>query len=227
MWKFGDRRCVRHSMRAVMTVYCLNFEYPGSGIKYLQLRLFLNAEDDVKERSLTTNSSHIITLTRFITRHGGLVITTGPGPQCGPLLAGSKGEDRPGGDGFSRSCRGGHGLGGDSLHPDLSSWTSLTPQVQNSPLQQRIEFLQNKGLTEPEIQQALGDAANGTSTVQATQSVPPPAYARPPPQAANYGFTTYAPPPVAPKRDWRDIFVRSCAIRTEADFRSWQWSQVV
>ncbi|CAK9785612.1 hypothetical protein CC85DRAFT_272469 [Cutaneotrichosporon oleaginosum] len=85
------------------------------------------------------------------------------------------------------------------------------PKVQSSPLTQRIEFLQNKGLNEAEIQQALNEAAGGSGSVApapAVTSAPvaPPAYARPaPPQ---YGFgQMYAAPPEPPKRDWRDIFI--------------------
>ncbi|BEI89622.1 uncharacterized protein CcaverHIS019_0209840 [Cutaneotrichosporon cavernicola] len=90
------------------------------------------------------------------------------------------------------------------------------PKVQSSPLTQRIEFLQGKGLNEAEIQQALNEAAAGGtgSTAPATAPaavtstpVAPPAYARPGPPP-NYGFgQVYAAPPEPPKRDWRDIFI--------------------
>lgn len=97
-------------------------------------------------------------------------------------------------------------------------------QVQSSSLTQRIEFLQGKGLSEPEIQQALHEAANPGSSAPApaaslTSAVAaPPAYARasaapqyaPAPQQGGYvpyGNVYAVPPPEPPKRDWRDVFV--------------------
>jgi peroxin-14 len=89
------------------------------------------------------------------------------------------------------------------------------PQVQSSTLQERIQFLQGKGLSEPEIQQALSEAANPAVApqqvvhTQAYAPAPPPAYAR----APQYGFQPFVPPPPeAPKRDWRDIFVSDRSV---------------
>ncbi|GMK59191.1 hypothetical protein CspeluHIS016_0702060 [Cutaneotrichosporon spelunceum] len=96
------------------------------------------------------------------------------------------------------------------------------PKVQSSPLTQRIEFLQGKGLNESEIQQALNEASgseNGSGsntstaspssvTVSSTSTVAPPPYARPGGPSTSYGFSqTYAVQPDPPKRDWRDIFI--------------------
>jgi len=95
---------------------------------------------------------------------------------------------------------------------DRRMQTLLTPpQVQSSSLQERIQFLQGKGLTESEIQQALAESANPAPAAITAAPVPPPTYARPAPThgpVPNYGFTSFVPPPPeAPKRDWRDIFV--------------------
>ncbi|WOO76567.1 Peroxisomal membrane protein PER10 [Vanrija pseudolonga] len=97
------------------------------------------------------------------------------------------------------------------------------PKVQSSSLTQRIEFLQGKGLSEPEIQQALHEAANpGAASAPAAASLTspvaaPPAYARSTaaPQYAPaqqggyvpYGNVYAVPPPEPPKRDWRDVFI--------------------
>lgn len=79
---------------------------------------------------------------------------------------------------------------------------------------QKVEFLQGKGLTDTEIQQALSEAANGTSNpsaaIQSPAPAAPPAYARPQPsyqQQPHYGFQAAVVAPEPPKRDWRDIFV--------------------
>jgi peroxin-14 len=82
--------------------------------------------------------------------------------------------------------------------------------------------LQGKGLNEAEIQQALNEAAAGGSGTAAaapaavsSTPIAPPAYARAAPPPANYGFgQVYAPPPEPPKRDWRDIFVRTACVFT-------------
>lgn len=82
---------------------------------------------------------------------------------------------------------------------------------------QKVEFLQGKGLTDAEIQQALSEASgNSTSSSHsnpsaAIQSPAPaaPPYARPSYQQPQpyYGFQQAVVPPEPPKRDWRDIFV--------------------
>lgn len=78
---------------------------------------------------------------------------------------------------------------------------------------QKVEFLQGKGLTDTEIQQALQEAQNPSSAIQAPAPAAPPAYARPAPQQQTtqqpyYGFqSAFVAPPEPPKRDWRDIFV--------------------
>ncbi|TXT15549.1 hypothetical protein VHUM_00052 [Vanrija humicola] len=82
------------------------------------------------------------------------------------------------------------------------------PKVQSSSLTQRIEFLQGKGLSEPEIQQALHEAANPSSSGASLSSpvAAPPAYARSTPAPAQYA-QQQSYPPEPPKRDWRDVFI--------------------
>ncbi|ODN77776.1 hypothetical protein L202_04906 [Cryptococcus amylolentus CBS 6039] len=86
------------------------------------------------------------------------------------------------------------------------------PKVQSSSLISRIQFLESKGLTEPEIQQALNQAA-GEPSVQAaglgigsgSGNAPP---ERPRDPAPRYGYQqAYAVAPEPPRRDWRDLFI--------------------
>lgn len=94
---------------------------------------------------------------------------------------------------------------------------------------QKVEFLQGKGLSDTEIQQALSEAAGGSSNpsaaIQSPAPAAPPAYARPAPSyqqaQPHYGFQAAVIAPEPPKRDWRDIFVsgpkaRSLSIATRA-----------
>lgn len=84
---------------------------------------------------------------------------------------------------------------------------------------QKVEFLQGKGLTDTEIQQALAEAAGGGSNpsaaIQSPAPAAPPAYARPAPsyqQQPHYGFQAAVVAPEPPKRDWRDIFVSTASF---------------
>ncbi|WVQ95364.1 hypothetical protein IAU59_002461 [Kwoniella sp. CBS 9459] len=88
------------------------------------------------------------------------------------------------------------------------------PSVTSKPLASRIQFLESKGLTDSEIQQALSQAAQtSSSTAHASAQsqlsygdVPErPAYAAP-----RYGYDTgimRGVPPEPPRRDWRDLFI--------------------
>ncbi|KAK9240760.1 peroxisomal membrane anchor protein conserved region-domain-containing protein [Lipomyces kononenkoae] len=89
------------------------------------------------------------------------------------------------------------------------------PKAAESPLAQRIQFLESKGLTEDEIHEALRRARNTTAQQQAvpTQSsnVSAPSSASPvPPRPAYYPGQVLQPPPV-PQRDWKDYFVMATA----------------
>jgi hypothetical protein len=72
-------------------------------------------------------------------------------------------------------------------------------QTQASPLTQRVQFLEAKGLTGPEIEEAMR---------QANRSGPHPSHIQQPPYGPVYGPLPYVPPP-NPAWDWRDYFVRT------------------
>jgi peroxin-14 len=74
------------------------------------------------------------------------------------------------------------------------------PQVQNSPLQKRVAFLESKGLTSDEIEEALRQVKGGSS------SVAPPVL---PPQQNQ---DVIARPPPVPRMDWRDFFIAAVLI---------------
>jgi hypothetical protein len=71
-------------------------------------------------------------------------------------------------------------------------------QTQASPLAQRVQFLEAKGLTGLEIEEAMR---------QANRSGPHPSHIQQPPYGPVYGPLPYAPQP-NPVWDWRDYFVR-------------------
>ncbi|KAF8523131.1 peroxisomal membrane anchor protein conserved region-domain-containing protein [Hysterangium stoloniferum] len=80
------------------------------------------------------------------------------------------------------------------------------PKTQASPLTKRIEFLESKGLTSLEIEDAMKQAATGAVTTSVTQtnaSVPAPASQ----YAPSYAPSTYTMPPSVPQLDWRDYFI--------------------
>lgn len=83
-------------------------------------------------------------------------------------------------------------------------------QTQSSPVSQRIQFLEAKGLTSAEIDDAMKEAAllqGGPSYAQPYRTAYPSAY---PPSA----YSVMGPPPTQPW-DWRDYFVSltpKCAI---------------
>jgi len=72
-------------------------------------------------------------------------------------------------------------------------------QTQASPLAQRVHFLEAKGLTGPEIEEAMR---------QANSSGPHPSHYQQPLYGPVYGPLPYAPQP-NPVWDWRDYFVRA------------------
>ncbi|KAK9452986.1 peroxisomal membrane anchor protein conserved region-domain-containing protein [Dipodascopsis uninucleata] len=88
------------------------------------------------------------------------------------------------------------------------------PKAAESPLAQRVQFLESKGLTEDEIQEALrrsktctseasGKAASDSSSMNSSQAMPPrPGYSP---------GTLRLPHSEAPKRDWKDYFVMATA----------------
>ncbi|KAI0051777.1 hypothetical protein FA95DRAFT_1485012 [Auriscalpium vulgare] len=78
------------------------------------------------------------------------------------------------------------------------------PKAQGSPFAQRIQFLEAKGLTGPEIEDAMRQAAAYNSTAQASTYQPA------------YG-PVYGPHPYAPQSnewDWRDYFITAIVSGT-------------
>ncbi|KAG6334299.1 hypothetical protein ID866_4796 [Astraeus odoratus] len=72
--------------------------------------------------------------------------------------------------------------------------------TQQAPLAQRVQFLEAKGLTGPEIEEAMRRAAGQTSQSQSS----------PPPQTPCQPYSVYGPSPYGPMQpqpwDWRDYF---------------------
>lgn len=81
----------------------------------------------------------------------------------------------------------------------LSSHLNVFVQTQASSLAQRVQFLEAKGLTGPEIEEAMR---------QANSFGPHPSHIQQPSYGPVYGPHPYAPQP-NPVWDWRDYFVRT------------------
>lgn len=106
----------------------------------------------------------------------------------------------------------------------------LDPKVKDSSLTSRITFLEGKGLTESEIQEALRRASSGTGAAAASGQAgtgrrdggwDAPARAYSGSSGAGYGYSTtmeQVPAPAFPRRDWRDVFV-SCLWMERDDER--------
>lgn len=83
------------------------------------------------------------------------------------------------------------------------------PKAQAAPLAQRVQFLEAKGLTAPEIEEAMRQA--GTN-----HTAPPQAYG-PSPYAPAYGPMSYNPVQPPPSQwDWRDYFITAVVSGTIA-----------
>ena len=88
------------------------------------------------------------------------------------------------------------------------------PSVHETPLTKKIQFLEAKGMSSGEIQQALAQSQNGTgsapSQAPATVSAPAPAPA-PAIYPPYYGSNAYPPPPPPPppprNYDWKDYVI--------------------
>ncbi|CAE6522147.1 unnamed protein product [Rhizoctonia solani] len=76
-------------------------------------------------------------------------------------------------------------------------------KIQAAPLTKRISFLESKGLTTAEIEDAISQSASSSTTSRPSSiySVPQSQFAFQPPPT-----TVVAPPPI-PQRDWRDYFI--------------------
>ncbi|KAI3627275.1 PEX14 [Malassezia furfur] len=76
------------------------------------------------------------------------------------------------------------------------------PKVQDSPISQRISFLESKGLTPQEVDMALAQASRPQGAPASSQ------YASPYPMMPAY------PPVQPPRRDWRDWFIMAVVSGT-------------
>ncbi|KAH3665674.1 hypothetical protein OGAPHI_003862 [Ogataea philodendri] len=80
----------------------------------------------------------------------------------------------------------------------------LDKSIADSPLAKKIEFLESKGLTQVEVEEALQKARLSSST---TSQQPVSASAPPPPPIPDY----YRSAPPLPERDWKDYFIMATA----------------
>ncbi|KAF9571968.1 peroxisomal membrane protein pex14 [Mortierella alpina] len=107
------------------------------------------------------------------------------------------------------------------------------PKVQASTLGKKVAFLESKGLTSEEIEEAM-QRANGTAPAAAaaatTAMVPAavqpgnmmvPAYGQPGP-----GQMMMAPPPLPPKYDWKDLFI-AAVVAGGFSYGMWQVAKKV
>src|SRR5690606_19213779 len=78
------------------------------------------------------------------------------------------------------------------------------PKVQSSSLGKKVAFLESKGLSSEEIEEAMA-RVNGTSTGSSSSNavVPQPLT----PQQQQYMVAQGPPPPLPPKYDWKDMFI--------------------
>ncbi|KAF5101232.1 hypothetical protein D0Z03_000626 [Geotrichum reessii] len=87
-------------------------------------------------------------------------------------------------------------------------------KVASAPLNQKVEFLEEKKLTPDEIQEALKRANDSSASQPPSSEVKPsgstyvtsPVANAPPPLPA-YSHLSYATPPQPPKRNWKDYFI--------------------
>ncbi|KAG9325127.1 hypothetical protein KVV02_006789 [Mortierella alpina] len=108
------------------------------------------------------------------------------------------------------------------------------PKVQASTLGKKVAFLESKGLTSEEIEEAM-QRANGTApaaaggataTAMVPSAVQPgnmmvPAYGQPGP-----GQVMMAPPPLPPKYDWKDLFI-AAVVAGGFSYGMWQVAKKV
>ncbi|KAF9167893.1 peroxisomal membrane protein pex14 [Actinomortierella ambigua] len=85
------------------------------------------------------------------------------------------------------------------------------PKVQASSLGKKVAFLESKGLTSEEIEEAMA-RVNGTATATAASAVPIAQQALVPAHGAMMMTpqgqqVMMAPPPLPPKYDWKDMFI--------------------
>ncbi|KAF9097831.1 peroxisomal membrane protein pex14, partial [Mortierella sp. AM989] len=101
------------------------------------------------------------------------------------------------------------------------------PKVQASSLGKKVAFLESKGLTSEEIEEAMA-RANGTSTgasaaVAAVGSAPGAAQQMVVPQ---HGQVVMVPPPLPQKYDWKDMFI-AAVVAGGFSYGMWQIAKKV
>ncbi|KAF9951520.1 peroxisomal membrane protein pex14 [Mortierella alpina] len=104
------------------------------------------------------------------------------------------------------------------------------PKVQASTLGKKVAFLESKGLTSEEIEEAM-QRANGTAPAAGGAALVPapvqqgnmmvPAYGQPGP-----GQVMMAPPPLPPKYDWKDLFI-AAVVAGGFSYGMWQVAKKV
>lgn len=82
------------------------------------------------------------------------------------------------------------------------------PNVQSSPLQKRVAFLESKGLTSEEIEEALRKAKGDISTKTTEVALPQPNQVNVPPN----GQPVVMQPPPVPRMDWKDYFIAAVLV---------------
>lgn len=98
------------------------------------------------------------------------------------------------------------------------------PKVQASSLGKKVAFLESKGLTSEEIEEAMR-RANGTSTGTPVVAVPASAVMVPGGQYGQAQQVMMAPPPLPPKYDWKDMFI-AAVVAGGFSYGLWQITKV-
>ncbi|CAG8634524.1 1814_t:CDS:2, partial [Racocetra fulgida] len=83
------------------------------------------------------------------------------------------------------------------------------PNVQSSPLQKRVAFLESKGLTSEEIEEALRKAKGDEITKNTEVALPQNAQANNGPSS---GQPVVMQPPPVPRMDWKDYFIAAVLV---------------
>jgi peroxin-14 len=88
------------------------------------------------------------------------------------------------------------------------------PKVQSATMAKKVSFLESKGMTSEEIQEAMRRAGGGAATAAAApagQALAAPNYTNGMP--AGYGpIMMQAPPPPPPALGWKDYFIAAVVI---------------
>ncbi|KAG0041538.1 peroxisomal membrane protein pex14 [Gryganskiella cystojenkinii] len=102
------------------------------------------------------------------------------------------------------------------------------PNVQTSSLGKKVAFLESKGLTSQEIEEAMARAngtSSGTATGAASTAIVPVQQQQGMMQYPN-GQVMMAPPPLPPKYDWKDMFI-AAVVAGGFSYGMWQVAKKV